>query len=258
MNLDAVRAQFGANAANYATSKVHAKGASLSRMVELVEPSADWAALDIATAAGHTAFVFAPHVRSVVASDATYEMLEVAAGVAAERGIDNVSFEFADAHELPFDSDHFDLVTCRIAPHHFERPADFVAEAARVTKPGGVLAICDNVAPENRAVATWCDNFERRRDHSHLRCLPISEWTALLDAAGCTVTQVETLGKHMDFTMWVNNMSVPDDVRAELLADLEHADAAVTAWLRPDFEDQPSFVLTEGIFVATVEPAETR
>jgi len=174
MNLDAVQAQFGANAANYATSKVHAKGASLERMVELVGPQADWTALDIATAAGHTAFAFAAHVASVVASDATQEMLEVAAGVATDRGIDNVSFEFADAHDLPFEDDRFDLVTCRIAPHHFDRPADFVAEAARVAKPGGLVAICDNIAPEDEVVATWCDDFERRRDHSHLRCLPIA------------------------------------------------------------------------------------
>ena len=89
------------------------------------------------------------------------------------------------------------------------------------------------------------------------RCLPISEWNALLEAAGCTVTHVETLGKHMDFTMWADNMSVPDDVRTELLADLAGADDAVTAWLRPDLGDQPSFVLTEGIFVATVDPAKS-
>ena len=48
-----VQQQFGANAAAYATSAVHAKGASLARLVELVKPGADWSVLDIATGAGH-------------------------------------------------------------------------------------------------------------------------------------------------------------------------------------------------------------
>lgn len=43
----------------------------------LLEPNADWRALDIATAAGYTAFALAPHVREVVATDLTPEMLEV-------------------------------------------------------------------------------------------------------------------------------------------------------------------------------------
>ena len=36
-----------------------------------------------------------------------------------KRGFDNVAVEYADADALPFGNDKFDLVTCRIAPHHF-------------------------------------------------------------------------------------------------------------------------------------------
>ena len=121
-----IRQQFGANAANYATSTVHAKGASLNRLVEVMDPKASWQMLDIATAAGHTAFVFAPHVAEVVASDLLDEMLEVARGEAERRGIANVQFRAADAEALPFADASFDGVTCRIAPHHFADPAAFV------------------------------------------------------------------------------------------------------------------------------------
>ena len=62
MTKDLVQQQFGAHAAAYATSTVHAKGASLGRLVELVKPQPQWQALDIATGAGHTAAAFAPHV----------------------------------------------------------------------------------------------------------------------------------------------------------------------------------------------------
>ena len=62
--LTASMSQFGKNAINYATSTVHAKGASLGRIVEMLAPQSDWHALDIATAAGHTAFAVAEHVAS--------------------------------------------------------------------------------------------------------------------------------------------------------------------------------------------------
>jgi ubiquinone/menaquinone biosynthesis C-methylase UbiE len=254
--LAASQSQFGKNAANYATSTVHAKGASLGRIVEMLAPQAPWHALDLATAAGHTAFAIAPHVASVVATDVTPEMLTVAQGIAEERSIANVTFAEADAHATGFDDAQFDLVTCRIAPHHFSDPAQFVTEAARVLRPGGVFGLVDNLAPEDKAAAVWCDDFERRRDHSHLRCLPASEWTELIEAAGLVLSQFETMGKQMMFEPWADNMSVPTDVRTALLADLAAADETTAAWLRPDLGAEPSFVLTEGLFVAT-KPVES-
>ena len=72
-----VQAQFGANAAMYGDSPVHAKGASLARVVDLVQPRATWRALDVATGGGHMALAVAPHVAAVVASDLTPQMLTV-------------------------------------------------------------------------------------------------------------------------------------------------------------------------------------
>ena len=70
-----VQQKFGAAAADYAASAVHAKGESLARLVELVGPQRSWRALDVATGAGHTALALASHVAHVVASDITDEML---------------------------------------------------------------------------------------------------------------------------------------------------------------------------------------
>lgn len=250
---DLVRQQFGANAANYATSTVHAKGASLGRLVEVMEPNAGWQMLDIATAAGHTAFAFAPHVAGVVASDLVDEMLDVARGQAASLGLDNVRFESADAESLPFDDASFDGVTCRIAPHHFANPGAFVAEVARVLRPGGLFGLVDNMV--NEEASAFVNDWERKRDPSHVLALGVDDWLAHIVDAGLSVVSSETMAKRMAFQAWTENMSVPEPVRAELLTELETAPPAAKAYLRPEFGDPGdqsavAFYLTEGIIVA--------
>src|SRR5580692_2554848 len=140
--------RFGAFAATYATSRSHAKGNSLTRLVELAAPQPAWTALDIATGAGHVALTFAPYVAHVVASDLTPQMLDVARGLARDRNIANMSYVDVRAEALPFADATFDLVTCRIAPHHFEDVQRFVAESARVLHSGGLFALVDNISPD--------------------------------------------------------------------------------------------------------------
>ena len=45
------------------------------------------------------------------------------------------------AERLPFPASSFDLVYCVNAIHHFDRPRAFVAEACRLLRPGGRLAV---------------------------------------------------------------------------------------------------------------------
>jgi ubiquinone/menaquinone biosynthesis C-methylase UbiE len=258
-----VQSQFGANAANYTTSGVHAKGASLARLVELVGPKPDWTCLDIATATGHTAFAFAPHVAHVTASDITPEMLDEARKLAADRGIENVSFASADATGLPFEDTSFDLVTCRIAPHHFPDIPAFLAGVVRVLKPGGVFALVDNIAPDQHTdsdsdadalidAATAYNAFEKVRDPSHGRALPHQEWLDLTEAAGLQVRTTEHLEKSMSFRKWCHTMSVPEEKVPGLRAVLDTADGALARYLRPTPKDDGDigFTLTELVLIA--------
>lgn len=253
-HLDLVRQQFGANAANYATSPVHAKGASLDLLVTALDVDPGWRALDVATAAGHTAFALAPHLAEVVASDVTPEMLEVARDQAAERGLTNVTFETADAESLPFGDASFDVVTCRIAPHHFPNPDRFVAEAARVLRPGGRFGLVDNVVPDDAVAADFANDWERRRDPSHLRCLSVDEWLGLATDAGFAIVHSELVAKRMVFTTWVDNMNVAPDLRLQLLGELEDAPDSAREFLRPELGDRGDqesavFHLTECVIV---------
>src|SRR5947207_174991 len=140
MTKSLVQEQFGATAAHYLTSKPHAKGKSLERLVELVQPQPAWRALDVATGAGHTAYAFAPHVARVWATDITEEMLAVVRDEIGQRKLGNVRVAYAKAESLPFEDQTFDLVTSRIAPHHFDSIADFLDEERRqadVSADGG-------------------------------------------------------------------------------------------------------------------------
>src|SRR5688572_23495031 len=62
---DLARRQFGAAAAEYVSSRSHAHGTSLARMLELAPPAPRDRVLDVATGAGHAALTYAPHVAEV-------------------------------------------------------------------------------------------------------------------------------------------------------------------------------------------------
>src|SRR5882757_9386245 len=185
-----VQERFGAFAATYATSRPHAEGNSLLRLVELAAPQPAWTALDIATGAGHVALALAPHLAHVVASDLTPQMLGVARGLARDRNIVNMSVADVRAEALPFADATFELVTCRIAPHHFDDVRAFVTESARVLRPGGLFGLVENVSPDPSmmegdaaALAAAADEynaFEKLRDPSHRRCLTLAEWRDLV------------------------------------------------------------------------------
>jgi len=196
---------------------VHAKGASLARLVELTEPKPHWRVLDVATGAGHTALAFAPHVAKVTATDITEEMLGQTRKLVAERGLANVKTLTANAEDLPFPDASFDLVVCRLAAHHFADVRGFAAEAYRVLMPGGTIGIVDNVAPdaaivpghtadEFRHCAARFNAFKKLSDPSHVRCLGLLEWQTLLGDAGFTVTHEECLDKAIEFATWVRRM----------------------------------------------------
>ena len=225
MNKDLIRNQFGTHAEKYVTSVVHAKGKSLQRLVALANPEKHWQALDIATATGHTAFTLAPHVGTVIASDLVPEMLEVAQAEARKKNITNVRFEQADAENLPFEAESFDLVTCRIAAHHFPNVNKFLEEVSRVLKPGGKFILVDNVGiddllfPDEKSssekdfeeASQAYNQFEAIRDPSHNRALTIGEWSTELRQTGFEITAVEVLDKDMEFDSWVQRLNTPED-----------------------------------------------
>ena len=215
-----VREMFGRSAEAYVASPGHAAGKDLQRLVELAEPQPSDVALDVSTGGGHTALALAPHVARVIASDLTPRMLAAARTFIGGRGVANVEYVVADAEQLPFLDATFDLVTVRIAPHHYADVRAAVHEMARVLVPDGRLLLIDNIAPEDPVLDGLVNRWETLRDPSHVRAYRVSEWQAFLAAAGLDVTVVETAQKTHPFASWVERMRMPDEARAGLEAEM--------------------------------------
>lgn len=198
---------FGVAADAYLDSDVHRQGADLDQLASWCNGAER--ALDVATGAGHTAgAVVRTGVPRVVAADASPEMVATAEGT-----FETVEGVVADAERLPFATDSFDAVTCRIAAHHFPAPAAFVAEVARVLSAGGTFAFEDNVAPEDDDLGAFINRVEAIRDPTHVKSYATSQWHEWLADAGFVVEETLHLKKTLDFDPWTDAQSLPPDER---------------------------------------------
>ncbi len=210
--------QFAPIAAEYARFSYHAAGPDLAPMLAAGEMSGEESVLDIGSGPGHTALLFAPHAREVVASDPTREMLEQGQRLAKERGLENLRFECTGAETLPFADDSFDRVTSRQSAHHYSDLAAALREVARVLRPGGRFVLIDTVSPEDDDCDAFLNEIEWLRDASHVRDYRVSEWSGMLDAVGLESRHLADWDIPLDFADWVTRSRTPDEDVARLRA----------------------------------------
>jgi SAM-dependent methyltransferase len=181
-------------------SPTHREGPDLDLLVEWCEPGEGVKALDVATGGGHVA-------RRLREEGCLVVTVDPAPGMAP----DIVS----RAEDLPFADGSFEVVTCRIAAHHFRDVPKAVAEMARVTER--LVVIEDNVFVDERV-----EEAERLRDPTHVRCYSEAEWKEMLAEAGLEVEQVERFERSPVVEDWLARVETPPEdaerVRA-LLAD---------------------------------------
>ncbi|MEH7254706.1 methyltransferase domain-containing protein [Neobacillus niacini] len=211
-----VQQQFGKNAASYVSSPIHKDGKDLVKMVEMAIVNGQEHLLDIATGGGHTANAFAPLVKKVTAVDLTVEMLAAAENFIKENGHLNVNFVQGDAEKLPFEDESFEIVTCRIAPHHFPNVDIFIKEVHRVLKPQGQFILDDNVVPENEEFDRFYNSIEKLRDFSHYRAWKKSQWIEKLEESGLEIFEMHRFEKTFFFEPWCANMKLSEPKKNDL------------------------------------------
>jgi len=144
-------------------------------------------ALDVATGAGHTGLYLASLDYDVTVADIAAPMLARAREAATKRGL-SIKTNQHPAEELPYPGGSFDLVTCRVAAHHFSSPEAFAAESARVLREGGYFLLIDGSAPDGEPEAEeWLHAVEKWRDPSHHRLLTPKEAQRLCEKSGLKV-----------------------------------------------------------------------
>lgn len=163
----------------YRTSAAHREGPDLDLIVEWSAGART--ALDVATGGGHVARRLREAGLEVVSCDP-------APGMQPD--------VVCSAEDLPFADVSFDVVTCRVAPHHFGDAQAAVAEMARVSRSR--VLVVDNLFHDERV-----ESAERLRDPTHVRNYTEPEWRTFFETAGLRVDAVELMRKPVEVEPWL-------------------------------------------------------
>jgi len=101
--------------------------------------------LDCASGTGDLALTFKRKVGAsgrVVGTDFCPEMLETAPAKAEKAGL-QVEFQVADAMDLPFAADSFDVASISFGIRNVDDPVKCLKEMARVVRPGGRVVVLE-------------------------------------------------------------------------------------------------------------------
>jgi SAM-dependent methyltransferase len=162
----------------YRESEAHRQGHDL-------ELFAEWAAgktvLDVATGGGHVAARLCEADCQVVTCDS-------APGMKPD--------VICRAEDLPFADSSFDVVTCRVAGHHFEDPGASVKELARVC--GELVLVADNLF-----LGEAGEEADRLRDPTHVRNYSEGEWRGFFERVGLEVEAFEREEKWIEVEPWL-------------------------------------------------------
>ncbi|HTQ51662.1 MAG TPA: class I SAM-dependent methyltransferase [Candidatus Acidoferrales bacterium] len=217
---------FNAIAGQYAASEVHANSPTIRRLHELLASKKLDSVCDVACGPGHLALSFAGKASQIVGMDAAPNMLRQFERLAKERGV-SVETVLACAESVPLPANSFDVVVSRLAPHHFSDAAKVVREMARLTKPGGGVAVIDLEGNENSALDDLNHHIEVLHDPSHVRSYPVARWREFFEKIGLAVEALESkqteLPGGLTIQRWCEIGNTPPEARAKIRALLAAA-----------------------------------
>jgi ArsR family transcriptional regulator len=142
---------------------------------------------DLGAGDGSFSLLLAQNAEKVIAVDSSAKMIEFAREQAHRHHVKNVDYRLGDMEELPIDDAAVDIVFFSQSLHHALHPDRAVAEAARILKPGGRIAILDLAK----------HRFEEAREMYADEWLGFSEaeLESMLNAAGFSKVQTSLADK---------------------------------------------------------------
>jgi len=230
--------QFSERAGQYGKGHILADVSDVEKAIADLKLRPGAKALDVATGNGHTAIYLAQKGFNVTACDISHAMLKETAALANEKGV-FLELHEHEAEKLPYESNTFSLVTCRVAAHHFSSPESFIRETSRVLKMYGYLVLIDGTVPDDQADAyAWMNEVERLRDPSHVRMITPNTWRKWCVEAGLTVTRSEVHAfKQPDLNWYFDVANTPPENRKKVLEMLAKAPAPVRELFKIGQED---------------------
>ncbi|MGB7284373.1 MAG: methyltransferase domain-containing protein [Candidatus Acidiferrum sp.] len=235
---DVIRESFTTQAQAFAANPWVSDEERIQRLVAAARLTGKERVLDIATGPGYIAEAFARGAREVIGVDLTEAMLAIARERTKERGVLNVSFRATDAQNLPFENGEFDVVVCRLALHHLQKPLLVLREMARVCRTGGTVLVEDIYASEHPERSAYQDRWEILRDPSHVRTLPLSELIQLFREAGVETDAVATADDLTpEVERWLATTKAPTERAREVWRLLEEDRLHDLSGTRP-FQDE--------------------
>lgn len=164
-------------------------------LLELFGAEAPKSLLDVGTGTGRVLQLMAPRIGFGLGVDLSREMLTVARANLDRTSLRNCQVRHGDMYHLPLPDGSFDAATLHNVLRFADDPGAALAEAARVLRPGGRLAVVD-LAPHRLEFL--------REQHAHRRLgfadHEIEEWFA---AAGLSLeTPVRIPGDPLTVVIW--------------------------------------------------------
>ena len=98
---------------------------------------------DLGAGEGTIAQLMAQRAKKVIAIDNSEKMVEFGAELARRHEIANLEYRLGDLEDVPIRAGTVDLAFLSQALHHAVHPEKAIAEAWRILKPGGKIAVLD-------------------------------------------------------------------------------------------------------------------